>query len=95
MSAWIAIWWVWIVLALVLAIIEVLAPGFIFLGIAIGAALVGLMILVLPETMSGLTPNAMLALFGGLSLLSWIVLKMLFRRQSSGAKIVTRDVNDN
>ena len=95
MSTWIAIWWVWIVLALVLAIIEVLAPGFIFLGIAIGATLVGLLILVLPETMAGLTPNAMLALFGGLSLLAWIVLKVLFRRQSSGAKIVTRDVNDN
>ncbi|WP_439118076.1 NfeD family protein, partial [Nereida ignava] len=33
-------WWAWAAFALVLAILEVLAPGFVLLGFAIGAALV-------------------------------------------------------
>jgi membrane protein implicated in regulation of membrane protease activity len=34
-------WWVWMLAGAVLAILEVLLPGFILLGFAIGAALTG------------------------------------------------------
>lgn len=37
----ITLWWVWVCFALVLGIAEVLLPGFIFLGFAIGAVGVG------------------------------------------------------
>ena len=37
-----AIWWVWIIAALVLATLEVVAPAQIFLGFAIGALGVGI-----------------------------------------------------
>ena len=37
----------------------------------------------------------MLALFAILSLIAWIGLRLVFRRQSSGARIVTRDINEN
>ena len=35
------IWWVWIVAAILLAIIEVFVPAFVFLGLAVGALVVG------------------------------------------------------
>ena len=37
----------------------------------------------------------LLALFAVLSLLAWIALKAVFRKQSSGARIVTHDINEN
>jgi membrane protein implicated in regulation of membrane protease activity len=85
------IWWVWLSAALALALIELVAPASIFLGFALGAlvmtAVVGF----------GLLSNtsAMLALFAGMSLLAWIMLKLMFRSQSSGARIVERDINEN
>ncbi len=94
MTDWITIWWVWISLALVLAIVEVVAPGFIFLGIAIGAAIQAVLLLALPDVFGQWSPNALMALFGGLSLASWIVLRQVFRKQSSGAKTFSEDVND-
>ena len=39
-------WWVWMSGALILATLEVLIPGYIFLGFAIGAGVMGLLILV-------------------------------------------------
>jgi hypothetical protein len=36
-----------------------------------------------------------LALFALLSLLSWVILRRVFHRQSSGARIVTNDINEN
>ena len=55
MSIW-SLWWVWMVGALVLAILEVLAPAQIFLGFAIGAAGVGLALLVGIPGLSGSLP---------------------------------------
>ena len=41
-----SVWWAWIVGALVLAILEIFAPGFLFLGFAVGAALTGILMAV-------------------------------------------------
>ena len=38
-------WWVWAAGALILAIIEVLVPGYVFLGFAIGAGIMALVFL--------------------------------------------------
>ncbi len=94
MIALVGTWWAWLGLALVLATIEVLVPGFIFLGIALGAALVALLQLVLPGIFASLSLNALSTLFGGLSLISWIALRKLFQRQTTEAKTFTQDVND-
>lgn len=85
------LWWVWTAAALVLAVIEVMAPGFIFLGFAIGAAVMAGVVVLFP----GLSFAVLLAIFGALSLISWIGLRAAFKSQSSGARIVTRDINDN
>lgn len=90
MESLLHIWWVWLCAALALALIELVAPASIFLGFALGAlamtAVVGV----------GLFTNTsvLMALFAGLSLVAWIVLKLVFKNQSSGARIIKRDINE-
>ncbi|GIT85458.1 MULTISPECIES: NfeD family protein [Roseobacter] len=85
------LWWVWLAAALVLGLAEVLLPGFIFLGFAIAAILMSGVVLIAPE----LGAPALLAVYGGGALICWIGLRVVFRNQSSGARIVTKDINDN
>ena len=61
------IWWVWLAAALALAILEVLAPGFIFAGFAIGAAVVGVLIWIGIVT----TLPWLLVIFGVVSVAVW------------------------
>ncbi|WP_339766348.1 hypothetical protein [uncultured Pseudosulfitobacter sp.] len=91
MAGLVGIWWVWLAFAIALGVVEVLLPGFIFLGFALGAlVMAGIVGLVVPTI--GVAPA--MALFAGLSLLAWIVLRLAFRRQSSGARRVLHDIND-
>ena len=85
-----SLWWVWMAAALALAILEVLAPGFIFLGFAAGAALVGLLLL------TPATPRlaALLAIFALLSLIAWAILRRTFRRPGGDARHIDHDIND-
>lgn len=90
MGEYLTIWWVWICVALALGMIELLVPGFIFLGFAIAALVMAVIVFVLPAT----NVAALLAVFAILSLVAWIALKLVFRRQSSGARIITHDINE-
>lgn len=90
MTGLLGLWWVWVAIALGLGLAEVMLPGFIFLGFAIGALLMAIVVTVF----STLSAPALLSLFAGLSLIAWIGLRLVFKRQSSGARIVTRDIND-
>lgn len=90
MADMLSYWWVWICVALALGVVELLAPGFIFLGFAIGALAMAVMVFVLPAT----NIPALLAMFAILSLIGWVLLRILFRHQSSDARIVTQDIND-
>ena len=83
MDTMVGIWWVWLSAAIALAVLEVLAPGFIFIGFAIGALIMTAVVALFPAAM--MAPAA-LALFTGLSLVAWIVLKRVFKSQSSGAR---------
>ena len=91
MDTMVSIWWVWLSAAIALAVLEVLAPGFIFIGFAIGALIMTAVVALFPTAM--MAPAA-LALFTGLSLVAWIVLKQVFKSQSSGARRVNHDIND-
>lgn len=83
------LWWVWLAAALGLAILEIIAPGFIFLGFAIGAAMVALLVL-LPL---GLGLVALLVIFAATSLIAWIVLRRLFRSADDQTRIFHEDIN--
>ncbi|MBB3995563.1 membrane protein implicated in regulation of membrane protease activity [Sulfitobacter undariae] len=91
MDSLLHIWWVWLCAALVLALVELMVPASVFLGFALGAAVMAVLVAL------GIISNTsvLLALFAGLSLIAWIGLKLLFKSQSSGARIVTRDINEN
>lgn len=84
-------WWVWLAASLVLAILEVLAPGFVFLGFAVGAAIVGLMLL---GPASLLTVPVLLLLFAALSLVTWLLLKRFFALPKGQVKTFNHDIND-
>lgn len=90
MEIW-AIWWVWVVAGVVLAVLEIVVPGFIFLGFAVGAGLTGVLVLI------GLAPGnvALLALlFAVLSLAAWVGLRRLVGVTRSQVKVWKDDIND-
>lgn len=84
-------WWAWGSLALIFAILELLAPGFIFLGFAFGAAVVGLVLL---GSGLALAMPVLLLIFAVLSLVSWLVLRRVFARPTGQVKIIEDDIND-
>jgi membrane protein implicated in regulation of membrane protease activity len=90
MTGYLSLWWVWVCVALILGVIEIIAPAFIFLGFALGALMIAGIVAIFP----GISMPMTLALFAGLSLLAWIGLRLAFRKQSSGARIVTKDINE-
>lgn len=85
-----SLWWVWGAAALILGILEVLVPGFVFLGFAIGALAVALLLL-----NTGLTLGlpALLLIFALLSLVAWLVLRRVFALPKGQVKRFHDDIN--
>jgi membrane protein implicated in regulation of membrane protease activity len=77
--------------ALILATLEVLVPGYIFLGFAIGAGVMGLLIL-LGVSATGLALT--LVIFASLSLVSYLVMRKVFGLRTGQVKIWDTDIND-
>ncbi len=86
-----AVWWVWMVAGFALGVLEVLAPGFIFLGFAIGAVATGFLVAI---GVTGSLP-LLLLIFAVLSFVAWVILKRAFGRADGQVKLWDRDVNDN
>ncbi len=84
------IWWVWLAVALILGIAEVLIAGFVFLGFAIGALAVSMLIL---NTGLALGFPVLLLLFAALSLVAWLVLRKLFSLPKGQVKHFKDDIN--
>ncbi len=85
-------WWVWISASLLLGILEVVVPGYFFLGFALGALVLGVLMTV------GLAPApvaGVIALFAVLSLLAYLGLRLVFKLEAGQVKIWDRDINDN
>jgi membrane protein implicated in regulation of membrane protease activity len=86
-----SIWWLWAAAALLLAIVEVLAPGFVFLGFAVGAAAVALILL---NTGISVSFPMLLLIFAALSLVTWLILRRIFARPQGQVKTFDVDIND-
>lgn len=86
-----AVWWVWIAGGFALGVLEVLLPGFIFLGFAIGAVLTGILL------GFGLTPGLplLLLIFALLSLAAWLGLRAKFGSNKGQVKLWHKDINEN
>ncbi|WP_442954451.1 NfeD family protein [Pararhodobacter sp.] len=90
-----ATWWVWVAAGLALAILEVVVPGYIFVGFALGAVLTGVLIgLGLPGSGWMLaTPLNALLVFALMSLACWLILRRVLGRRGQ-SKRIHHDIND-
>ncbi len=85
------VWWVWAAAGIGLAILEVLAPGYIFLGFAIGALIVAALLF------AGLTVSLpwLLVILGAVALISWLVLRQIFGIRKGQVKVIRHDINED
>jgi membrane protein implicated in regulation of membrane protease activity len=89
-------WWVWATAALVLAVAEVILPGFVLLGFAIGAGVVALVLLVggpLAVWLAGSVP-VLLLVFAIVSLLAWLGLRRWLGVYKNQVRTFDHDINE-
>ena len=90
-------WWVWGAGAILLGVLETLAPGYLFLGFAVGAAAMAVLLLVggpLGAWLAGSLPATILA-FAVLSLLAWVALRKALGVRKGQVKRWDRDINED
>ncbi|MBR9766739.1 MAG: hypothetical protein GYB53_25290 [Rhodobacteraceae bacterium] len=85
------LWWAWMAAGVVLLALEMLVPGFLFLGFALGALVVGVLLLI------GVTValSWMLLLFALFSLIAWAVLRRVMGVRKGQVKMWDRDINED
>ena len=91
---YLSLWWVWMVGALLLAILEVLAPAQIFLGFAVGAAGVGVALLLGVPGLATSLPM-MLLVFALVSLVAWLLLRPMLGIREGQVKHFEHDINED
>lgn len=91
MSALWTLWWAWLALALLLGIAELLAPGFVFLGFAIGALAVSMLLL---NTGLSVGLPLLLLIFAFLSLCAWLALRRWFSLPKGQVRHFDHDINE-
>lgn len=86
----------WLALAAVMGIIEVVTPGYLFLGFAAGAVVVAAMLFAgLDGWFTGMDGLAyLLVLYAAISLISWYVFRHVFVPRGDVRK-VERDINED
>lgn len=85
-------WWAWVVFGFALGVLEVLVPGYIFLGFALGAIATGVIVGI------GLGPSSISALvliFAVASVIAWLVLRRVMGIRTGQVKIWDKDINDD
>lgn len=91
-----AAWWAWVAAGLVLAILEVVLPGYVFVGFAVGAVVTGVaMGLGLPGSgwMAAAPMNAVLV-FALLSVLAWLGFRRFLGVRRGQSKRIDHDINE-
>lgn len=90
-------YWVWFAAAIILGILEILAPGYILLGFAISALLMGFVFLFdggISTYLAGSLPITLVVFALG-ALFVWIALRKLFGARGGQVKVWETDINDN
>lgn len=85
-------WTAWLIFGVVLAALEVVLPGYIFLGFAAGAGVVALLVGLGVLTGAGFALT--LLIFAVLSLAAWGLLRRFYLRKGQ-VKHWHRDINEN
>ena len=86
-----AVWWVWVVAGFALGVVEVLVPGFIFLGFAIGAVITGVLVGI---GLLGANVAVLVLAFALASLAAWFVLRRIFGARGGDVKLWDKDINE-
>lgn len=89
---WWSVWWVWVVAGFVIGALEVVVPGYIFLGFAIGAVMTGLFLGF--GILSG-GPAFLVLTFALCSVVAWLALRRTMGVRRGQVKVWDRDINDN
>ena len=84
-------WWVWVAVGVLLAVLEIVAPAYVFLGFSIGVILTGLLMLI---GVAGGSLPVLILIAAVLSLVAWLVLRRVFGVRQGQVKIWDRDIND-
>lgn len=90
-------WWLWIVAGVVLALVELVVPGYVFLGTAAGAVILGgvLWADIWPSAwLEGSLANHLLFL-AVVSLVVWVVLRRALGLRRGQVKLWDRDINED
>jgi len=91
------VWWVWIVAGLALAMLELAIPGYVFLGVAAGAVLLGIVLwadLWPAGWIDGALPGHLLFV-AVVSLACWVCLRRALGVRKGQAKVWDRDINED
>ena len=86
-----SVWWVWIVAGFALGVLEVIVPGYIFLGFAVGAVVVGISVGL--GILGGNLP-VLLFTFALASLAAWLAVRRVVGVRDGQVKLWDRDIND-
>lgn len=89
---WWSVWWVWIVAGFLLGMLEIVVPGYIFLGFAIGAVVTGILVGI---SIAPASPALLVLIFAVCSLVAWLVLRRTMGIREGQVKVWDRDINDN
>ena len=85
-----ATWWIWVAAGFIIGAIEVVVPGFIFLGFAIGAVLTGAL---LGLNLLGSNLFVLFLVFALASLVAWFALYKMFGLKKDQTKHWDTDIN--
>ena len=85
-------WWVWIVGGIILAVLEVIAPGYILLGFSVGAIATGILLAL--GVLGGSLPILILVA-AVISLLTWFAMRRFFGIRRGQIKIWDKDINED
>ena len=88
------VWWIWIVAALILAIIEVFVPAFVFLGLAVGALVVGVSLGFGLLGVVGISVPMLLLLFAVASVVAALGLRAVLGVRRGQVKRWDTDINE-
>lgn len=91
------LWWVWLAAAVGLAILELFAPGFVLLGFAAGAAIVGGLLGVGGPISAYLAGSfaATFLVFAVASLIAWLIMRRFAGIRRGQVKVWETDINED
>ncbi len=84
-------WWAWVAFGIVLMLLELMMPSYLFFGFGFGAIVTGIT-LALGMTMSA---QYLMLLFSIASLISWVLLRQVFKLPKENVQTFDQGINDN